>query len=219
MKFLSAPARAASAFAVFVAVACAPAIQQPPVAGTAPAPAHTATTSPETLPHTAADVQFMSGMISHHLQAIRISGWMPTHGANPALLRLGERIVVGQQDEIAIMRSWLQDRKEVVPSTDTAQQAMGGMDHSAHMPGMLSPEQLAQLDAAKGADFDRLFLTFMIVHHKGALTMVDQLFGSQASAQNDTVFRIAADIQAEQTTEINRMQQMLDALPARAESR
>jgi len=82
-----------------------------------------------------------------------------------------------------------------------------------HMPGMLSPEDLARLDAAVGIEFDRLFLEYMIRHHRGALTMVDQLFGSQGAAQNDTVFRLASDVYAEQSTEIARMELMLDALP------
>lgn len=218
MKFRFPRPGAAGLLAVLAAAACAGASQQTGGGAGAPAPA-APVLSPETLPHTAADVHFMSGMIIHHLQAIRISGWMPTHDASPALRRLGERIIVGQQDEISIMRRWLQDRGEAVPSTDTTEHTMAGMDHSMHMAGMLSAEQLAQLDAAKGAEFDRLFLTYMIQHHQGALTMVDQLFGSQGAGQNDTVFRIAADIQAEQTTEINRMQQMLDALPAAGGSR
>lgn len=218
MKYPLSRVSLAGSLVVLATAACAGASKQP-TTSVAPTTAQTPPMSPERLPHTAADVHFMSGMISHHLQAIRISGWMQTHGASPTLMRLGERIVVGQQDEIAIMSRWLKERNEPVPSTDTTQQAMGGMDHSMHMPGMLSQEQLAQLDAARGQEFDRLFLTFMIQHHQGALTMVDELFGAQASAQNDTVFRIAADIQAEQTTEINRMQLMLDALPPRRESR
>jgi len=168
---------------------------------------------PEALPPSPADVRFMTDMIGHHAQAIRISRWAPTHGAGPALSRLAERIVVGQQDEIAIMQRWLRTHGHPEVQVDTLH-AMGGTDHSMHMPGMLSPEDLARLDAAAGLEFDRLFLEYMIRHHKGALTMVDQLFGSQGAAQNDIVFRLASDVYAEQSTEISRMELMLDALPA-----
>jgi uncharacterized protein (DUF305 family) len=94
---------------------------------------------------------------------------------------------------------------------------MPGMDHPM-MPGMLTAEQLAQLDQARGTDFDRLFLTFMIQHHQGAITMVEQLMGSPGAAQDDYVFKFAADVNADQTTEIDRMSLMLDALPRGARS-
>jgi uncharacterized protein (DUF305 family) len=87
-----------------------------------------------------------------------------------------------------------------------------GVAHDMLMPGMLTAEELAQLDAARGTDFDRLFLQFMIKHHQGALTMVDQLFESYNAAQDETVFRFASDVYADQTTEIHHMQNMLDAL-------
>lgn len=170
---------------------------------------------PEHLPPVAADVKFMGDMIGHHSQAIRISRWAPSHGASAAVQRLAERIVVGQQDEIELMQRWLRTHDLPVVEPDTAEHAgHGTMDHSTHMPGMLSPEELDRLDRARGAEFDRLFLTYMIRHHQGALTMVDQLFGSQGAAQNDAVFRLASDVYAEQSTEIGRMQSMLDALPA-----
>jgi uncharacterized protein (DUF305 family) len=88
---------------------------------------------------------------------------------------------------------------------------MPGMDHAPLMPGMLTPEQLAQLDRARGPEFDRLFLTFMIQHHQGAITMVNQLFG-QGAGEQETVYRFAADVYADQSTEIARMQKMLAAL-------
>ena len=87
------------------------------------------------------------------------------------------------------------------------------MDIHGRMPGMLSPEQLAQLDAARGSEFDRLFLTFMIQHHLGAIVMVDKLFGTQGAGQDEATFRFASDVYADQTTEIDRMQKMLAALP------
>jgi uncharacterized protein (DUF305 family) len=91
---------------------------------------------------------------------------------------------------------------------------MPGMDHGAPMPGMLTAEQLAQLDQARGADFDRLFLNDMIQHHMGAIVMVNQLFATEGAAQDETTFRLASDVYADQTTEIDRMQKMLAALPS-----
>jgi len=164
---------------------------------------------------TAADIHFMTGMIGHHAQAVLIAGWAPSHGAGPAVRALCERIVVGQRDEIAFMQSWLRDRHLQVPDGDPAHFAMPGMDH-AMMPGMLSQEQLARLDGARGPEFDRLFLTFMIQHHQGAITMVEQLMGSQGAAQEDKVFKFVSDVNADQTTEIERMTLMLEELTAKA---
>jgi uncharacterized protein (DUF305 family) len=164
--------------------------------------------------YTAADVEFMSNKIHHHAQAVRMAGWAATHGASDAVRRLSERIVVGQQDEIAIMEHWLRERGETLSGTDASHDTMPDMSHSgtAHstpMPGMLTAEQLAELDRARGAEFDRLFLTRMITHHQGALTMVDRLFGAAGAAQDETVFRLASDIHAEQSAEIARMRKML----------
>ncbi len=161
--------------------------------------------------YTAADVRFMSGMIHHHAQAVLIAGWAPTHDASPSLRALCERIVVGQQDEITLMRRWLQARHEDVPDSNTAHATMPGMEPAPMMPGMLTADQLARLDRARGPEFDRLFLTFMIQHHQGAITMVNQLFG-QGAGEQETVFRFAADVYADQSTEIARMQKMLATL-------
>jgi uncharacterized protein (DUF305 family) len=124
---------------------------------------------------------------------------------------LCERIVVGQRDEIAFMQSWLRDRRLPVPDGDPASFAMPGMDH-AMMPGMLSQEQLARLDQARGPEFDRLFLTYMIQHHTGAVHMVQQLFSTTGAGQDDTIFKVASDINVDQRTEIDRMHHMLVAL-------
>jgi uncharacterized protein (DUF305 family) len=159
--------------------------------------------------YTAADVRFMSGMIGHHAQAVLMAGWAPTHDASPAVRALSERIVVGQRDEIAFMRRWLRERRETVPDAEASHP---GMDHPDLMPGMLTAEQLAQLDRARGPEFDRLFLTFMIQHHQGAITMVEQLFSAHGAAQDDNVFKFASDVNADQTTEIDRMGSMLAAL-------
>ena len=162
--------------------------------------------------YTAADVHFVAGMIGHHAQAIQMAGWAPSHGASPAVRVLCERIVVAQNDEIAFAQRWLREHQEFVPPADPRGHVMPGMDHPMLMPGMLTPDQMTQLDAAHGREFDRLFLTFMIQHHQGAITMVAQLLAAPGAAQDGPIFRFAADVNADQTTEIDRMTRMLDAL-------
>jgi uncharacterized protein (DUF305 family) len=162
------------------------------------------------LPYTAADVQFMQGMIHHHAQAIVMSRWAPTHGASPAVQTLSARIINSQQDEIATMSQWLRNRHQSVPDTSSGFMEMGG--HAMLMPGMLTDEQLAQLDAARGSAFDRLFLTFMIQHHTGAVSMVHGLFETPGAGQDEKVFKFASDVNVDQTTEIARMKQMLFVL-------
>ena len=163
-------------------------------------------------PYTRADAEFMSGMIGHHAQAVVMAGWAASHGAGIPVQRLAERIVVGQRDEIGLMESWLRERNEPVPGADSANGGMPGMQHYPHMPGMLTAEQLAQLDQARGAEFDRLFLTFMIRHHQGAISMVQRLFGSHGAAQDETVFKFASDVHVDQITEIEFMSEMLGSL-------
>jgi uncharacterized protein (DUF305 family) len=167
-------------------------------------------------PFTAADVHFMSGMIPHHAQAVLIAGWAPSHGARTDVRLLCERIVVAQKDEIALMQTWLRDRNQPVVAADAThlRMKMDGVEHDMLMPGMLTPEELAQLDRARGPEFDRLFLMAMIKHHEGAISMVDQLFGSEGAGQDEIVFRFASDVYADQTTEIERMTKMLAAQPA-----
>ncbi len=164
--------------------------------------------------YNAADVRFMSGMIDHHAQAILMAGWAPSHGASASVRALCERIVVGQRDEIALMQRWLRERGLPVPEGNASHaHDMLGMDHPiALMPGMLTPTQLAQLDAARGPEFDRLFLTFMIQHHQGAITMVNELFSANGATLDDLIFKYASDVNVDQTTEINRMGRMLAAM-------
>lgn len=162
-------------------------------------------------PYTQADIRFMSNMIAHHAQAIDIAQWAPTHGASASLQVLAERVINAQKDEIALMQRWLRERQLPVPEA-RATMTMGGTEHVHHMAGMLTPAQLEQLNAARGKEFDRLFLTFMIQHHQGAVTMVQELVSSQGAALDETVFKLASDINADQTTEIDRMQQMLAEL-------
>ena len=174
------------------------------------APAAVAPASPAPA-YTAADVHFMSGMIYHHAQAVLIAGWAPTHDASQSLRALCERIVVGQRDEIALASRWLKARQQAVPDPAHAMMPNMPMDHAAMMPGMLTAEQLAQLDAARGTEFDRLFLTFMIQHHQGAITMVNELF-ARGGGEEEVAYRFASDVFADQTTEIDRMQKMLAVL-------
>ncbi len=164
-------------------------------------------------PYTQADIDFMNGMIAHHSQAIVMAKWAPSHGASAALQTMCARIINAQRDEILIMQSWLRDRNQPVPAPDTLRgmgMSMHG-DHQMLMPGMLSAEQLHQLDQARGQEFDKLFLQFMIQHHQGAVSMVDDLFGTYGAAQDQLTFKLANDISADQTSEITRMQKMLVA--------
>jgi len=170
------------------------------------------TTAAQKRNYTPADVHFVAGMIGHHAQAIQMAGWAPSHDASASLRVLCERIVVAQNDEIAFAQRWLREHGEYVPPADPRGHIMQGMDHPMLMPGMLTPEQMAQLDSARGPAFDRLFLTFMIQHHQGAITMVQQLLAVPGAAQDGPIFRFASDVNVDQTTEINRMTLMLDDL-------
>ena len=206
--------------ALFAALACASGsrvqYQKPgPVTIAAEAPARVSDTTVDAQhAYTAADIQFMDGMISHHAQALLMAGWAASHGASPSVLTLTSRITNAQQDEIAGMQKWLHDRHQPVPEANPHGMVMkmDGMEHTMLMPGMLTESQLKQLDAARDKEFDRLFLTFMIQHHQGAVTMVHDLFETYGAAQDITVFKLASDIGADQTTEIERMQKMLASM-------
>ena len=189
------------------------------VAGTAPAsaqadPVAVARADSARHPYTEADIRFMSGMIHHHAQALVMARWAPSHGASAAVQTLAGRIINAQTDDIRLMQTWLRDRNQPVPEPNPRgmTMVMGGMEHEMLMPGMLTPEQMEKLDAARGTEFDRLFLSFMIQHHQGAVAMVKDLFGSYGAGQNETVFKFASDVNVDQTTEIERMQKMLAAV-------
>jgi uncharacterized protein (DUF305 family) len=190
--------------ATLLVLACSGSAQ--PEAAPAPAPKPQPRAS---YPYTEADVQFMTNMIGHHAQALLIAGWAPTHGASSSIRTLTERIINGQQDEIGTMQLWLRDRGKPVPEAGRMAMHHDSGHHAMQMPGMLSEAQLQQLDRARGPEFDRLFLTFMIQHHKGAVTMVQELFGSRGAAQDETVFKFANDVSVDQSTEIARMEKML----------
>ena len=161
----------------------------------------------------------MSSMIGHHAQALEIAAWAPSHGASASVRTLAARIINAQRDEIEIMQRWLRDRQKPVPEPRPSGTAMtenpsmgAGHGHSAHgtlMPGMLTADQMRQLDQARGPEFDRLFLTFMIQHHRGAVSMVKDLFSSYGAGQDETVFKFASDVNVDQITEIERMEGML----------
>ena len=165
---------------------------------------------------TDADVHFMTAMIHHHAQAIEMARLAPTHGASASIEVLAARIINAQNDEIATMQAWLRDRGQPVPEVHvTGTHVMvHGAAHDMSMPGMLSPEQLRQLDEARGAEFDRLFLTYMIQHHRGAVTMVHDLFATDGAGQDEAVFKFASDAHVDQATEVARMELMLAALHA-----
>jgi uncharacterized protein (DUF305 family) len=225
--------RAVSGIVVAVAVsACRSANSGPPAAAPAPSSASSGIPSAAAqqseqaaiakaradsarYPYTAADVRFMTGMIGHHAQAIKMARWAPSHGASPAVQTLCERIINEQSDEIRTMQQWLRDRRQPVPDAANMgmKMSMGGTEHVMLMPGMLTQAQLDELDAARGAAFDRLFLTGMIQHHRGAVSMVKELFGTQGAGQDELVFKFASDVNVDQTTEIARMEKMLAALP------
>ncbi len=162
--------------------------------------------------YTAADVSFMFHMIGHHAQAIVMAGWAASHGASPSVRTLAARIINAQRDEIAFMQQWLRNRLQPLPTGMDAAMAMSGVHADTLMPGMLTEAQLQQLAQARDAEFDRLFLTFMIQHHRGAVVTVQQLFGSYGAAQDEIVFKLASDINVDQSTEIARMERMLFTL-------
>jgi uncharacterized protein (DUF305 family) len=164
---------------------------------------------------TQADVRFITSMIGHHAQALVMASLAPTRAADPAVRTLAARVINGQQDEIATMQRWLTDRRQPVPQVHLMNGSVHveGVDHLAAMPGMLTPQQLAELEAATGPTFDRLFLDHMIQHHAGAVRMVRELLASDGAGQDEDVFRLASNIQVDQITEIERMERMLQSLP------
>jgi uncharacterized protein (DUF305 family) len=217
VKSSSRPLGAAALLVALGLAACTSAIRQTGDAGDPTrSPAAQAKADGGRGPYTAADVKFMQGMIHHHAQALTMAALAPKNGARGDVRILAERIDVAQRDEIEFMQRWLRERGETVPNPAALHDMAGhqmpmsempGM--TMMMPGMLSPEQLAELKAATGPDFDRLFLTFMIQHHEGAITMVNELFGTPGAGQELNVWKFASDVEADQGSEIARMRTML----------
>jgi uncharacterized protein (DUF305 family) len=164
--------------------------------------------------YTEADVRFMTGMIGHHGQALVMAALAPTNDASPSIQTLTARVINAQKDEIATMQQWLRDRGQTVPEVEITGTTMmvHGPEYAMHMPGMLTEEQLGELEAAQGSEFDSLFLTYMIQHHEGAVTMVHELFATDGAGIDEVVFKLASDIQADQTAEIARMESMLEEM-------
>jgi uncharacterized protein (DUF305 family) len=165
---------------------------------------HTHITIPDDAIYTVADVQFMQGMIAHHAQAIYMSRMAAAHHASPHLLKLAQKIDQSQVAEIAIMQDWLRRNGQMVPDTSSWR--------TMKMDGMLTDEQLKELDASTGADFDRTYLEGMIQHHEGALKMVDDLFATPLAGQDVNVNVFANDVVTVQTAEIGAMQRMLSQM-------
>lgn len=165
-------------------------------------------------PYTAADIQFVTGMIHHHGQAITMSRLAPVNGASATVRTLAERIINAQTDEIALMQQWLRDRGQPAPAPNPAgmRMVMNGMEHDMLMPGMLTPAQMDSLRRARSQEFDQQFLRLMIEHHRGAIAMVRDLLDTPGAAVDETIFKLAADISADQQAEIGRMQRMISAL-------
>jgi uncharacterized protein (DUF305 family) len=181
---------------------------RPPASAAAQHAGHKiAITVPPGAPYTVADVEFMQGMIAHHAQAIHMSRMAEKHRANPRILKLATKIDQSQVAEIRLMQQWLVDYGQMAPDTSSWR--------TMKMAGMLTEEQLAELDAAIGVAFDRLFLTFMIQHHEGALQMVKDLFAAPRAGQEVDVNVFANDVVTVQTAEIGVMRQLQSELPAK----
>jgi uncharacterized protein (DUF305 family) len=193
-----------------------PVVVQPGAPGQ-PSKTLPSSTRAELPPQSPADVEFMQGMIMHHAQAVEMTALMPSHTENKELLALGSRISSSQTDEIRFMKRWLAARGEPLSMTmHRATPEMQGGDMAHHsmaplalMPGMLTPEQMGALGKARGAEFDRLFLTGMMQHHNGALTMVKELFDTAGAGQDAEIFGFATDVDNGQRAEIRIMQNML----------
>ncbi|GII24107.1 hypothetical protein Pme01_37040 [Planosporangium mesophilum] len=148
-----------------------------------------------------ADTLFIQRMIPHHTQALEMTALLPGRTANPELTMLAKRIEVSQREEITRMQRWLGDRN--VAADPHA--SHGG--HDKPMPGMLTDEELGQLKQARDAEFDRLFLTFMIRHHQGALAMVEELYATGGGLEPASD-QLAREVNADQSVEIQRMQEL-----------
>jgi uncharacterized protein (DUF305 family) len=166
--------------------------------------AHGQITIPEGAIYTVADVEFMQGMIAHHAQAIYMSRMAAAHNANPHVIKLANKIDQSQVAEIGIMQGWLRQNGQFAPDTSSWR--------TMTMAGMLTAEQLKELDAAHGVAFDSAFLTLMIQHHEGALQMVKDLFATPRAGQEVDVNVFANDVVTVQTAEIRVMRQMLSQL-------
>jgi uncharacterized protein (DUF305 family) len=161
--------------------------------------------------HSAADVEFMTGMIPHHEQALVMTELVAERTEARDVRLLALRIALSQSDEITLMKTWLRQRGEPVPGEG------GHAGHDMHgehlMPGMLNAAELDTLRSTRGVEFEKHFLRYMIKHHEGAVSMVAQLFSSQGGGQQSEIYAFAADVDADQQMEIERMLRLLAARP------
>lgn len=197
-------------FLALSAFAQQPVIVQPGAPGqpTRVLPSNTRAVLP---PISAKDVEFMQGMIVHHAQAVDMVDLLETRTDNKAVRLLGERIRHSQSDEMMFMKRWLGARGKPVSTPMPMPDMFGHHHHQDHalMPGMLNAKQMEALKDARGAEFDRLFLTGMIQHHGGALTMVKDLFDTAGAGQDAELFNFATDVDSGQRAEIRIMEKML----------
>jgi uncharacterized protein (DUF305 family) len=168
--------------------------------------------------HTEADVAFMQGMIPHHVQALRMTRLVPDRSARDDIPLFAERMDISQEGEIELIQNWLETRDEEVPSLTADHDhgdgdPMGGANDGELMPGMLTEEELLELEAADGEEFDRMFVEAMIRHHQGAIAMVEQLFAEGGGSEAE-IFQFANHVQSDQSIEINRMEDMLADMDA-----
>ena len=207
---------ASGAIAGVCAHAQQPSAPSPPVVVQPGPPGSPSKTLPDSTrarlpPLSQADVDFMQGMIMHHSQAVEMTALIASHTENKAVHAIGAKISSSQADEIRMMQRWLAVRGQ---PTSMAMPGMPDMDLSgkpmAPMPGMLTPAQMEALRNARGAEFDRLFLTGMIQHHGGALVMVKELFDAAGAGQDAEIFNFATDVDNTQRAEIRIMQNMLE---------
>jgi uncharacterized protein (DUF305 family) len=202
--------RTAAPLAAAILAACGPAVSADPprsappaapVRETAPA---TGTAAPA---YSEADVRFLQMMIPHHAQALEMTALVPSRSTRQDVRLTAQRIEVSQQDEIAMMQRWLRARRVEAAGAGAGHQHGAG---HAHMPGMLTPQEMDRLRAATGAEFDRLFLEYMIRHHEGALVMVAELFATPGAGQEPELFSMASEVDSDQRMEIARMRAMLN---------
>jgi uncharacterized protein (DUF305 family) len=190
------------------------AIVQPGAPGQATRTLTPATAVPQPHPPSQPDIAFMQGMIMHHSQAVTMTAMIASRSQSKEVEALGQRISISQSDEMRFMKQWLQDRGKPL-SLDSDMGNMPGMDMSSTsstpmmMPGMLTPQQMDTLAKSTGPEFDHLFLTGMIQHHTGALTMVQQLFNTAGAAQDPQLFDFATDVDNTQQAEIRIMRAIL----------
>ncbi|HEY0023749.1 MAG TPA: DUF305 domain-containing protein [Longimicrobium sp.] len=199
--------RTAASLAAAILAACGPAVSAgPPRSAPPAAPVQPTTqaTGAAARAYSEADVRFLQMMIPHHAQALEMTALVPSRSTRQDVRLTAQRIDLSQQDEIAMMQRWLRARR-----VEAQAEHQHGAGH-AHMPGMLTPQEMERLRAASGAEFDRLFLEYMIRHHEGALAMVAELFATPGAGQEPELFSMASEVDSDQRMEIARMRAMLN---------